>query len=73
MNFGGGKDEFDMFGRLFHRFQQNVPRHFRKHVDFVDDVNFVLAANGTGEHIFRQFAHGFSVVAAGGVDFNNIK
>ena len=73
MDLGSGKDEFHMLRRLFDGFEQNVPSHFGKHVDLVDNVDLILSAHRTGQHILRQFTHGFSVVAAGGVDFYNIK
>ena len=73
VHFGRGKNKFYVGGRLFDGFQENVPRHFGKHVDFVDDIDLVLAAHRTGKDIFSQFTHGLRIVAAGGVDFDDIK
>ena len=71
--FGGGKDEFYMCRRLFNGFQKSVPRCFGEHVDFVDNVNFILAGNRHVVGFFAQGTHVFHTVAAGGVDFYNIQ
>ena len=67
------KDELHMLGRLFNGFKQNVPSHFGKHVDLINDVDLVFSSYRTGQYIVSQFPHGFSIVAAGGVDLDHIK
>ena len=71
MDFGSGKNEFHMSRRLFHSFQQHVPRRLAQHVDFVDDIDLIPAADRTGQSIVRKFPHIRRGVVAGGVNFKN--
>ena len=40
-DFGRRKNEFDVLGRFFQRFQQRVERPCRQHVHLIDDIDFV--------------------------------
>ncbi|EHM52062.1 hypothetical protein HMPREF9080_02554 [Cardiobacterium valvarum F0432] len=39
---GGSKDEFDVFRRLFECLQQGIEAAGRKHVYFVNEIDFVV-------------------------------
>jgi len=43
LRLGGGKNEFDVRRRLFEGLEQGVERRLAEHVDFVNDVDLVLA------------------------------
>ena len=69
---GGGQDEFDVFGRLFQRFEHGVERGFGEHVHFVNDIDFVFAGGGCVLGVFQHFA---DVVDAGvgcGINFQQV-
>ena len=69
---GGGKDEFDVAGRLFQRFEHGVEGAFGEHVHFVDDIDFVFAGSGGVLGVFQHFADVVDAGVAGGVDFEQI-
>ena len=69
---GGGKDEFDVFGRLFQRFQHRVERAFGEHMHFVDDIDFVFAGGRRVLGVFQYFADVVDAGVGGGVDFQQI-
>ena len=73
MHFRGGKDELHMLRRFLHGFQQHVPRRFAEHVNFVDDVDFVPAADRTGQRVVGQFPHVSGGVSAGGIHLHHIQ
>ena len=69
---GGGQDEFDVFGRLFQRFEHGVERGFGEHVHFVDDIDFVFAGGGRVLGVFQHFADVVDAGVGRGVDFQQI-
>lgn len=46
VRFGGGEDEFDVFGGFFEDFQEGVEGGIGEHVDFIDVVDFKAGAGG---------------------------
>ena len=50
----GAEDEFDHRRRFFERFQQRVKRLIGQHMDFVDDVDFILRPHRLDVHIRSQ-------------------
>ena len=73
MRFGGGENEHDVRGRLFERFQKRVERAVRKHMHFVDDINFIFSHRGGILHFFPQIAHFRHAVVGCGVDLHDIE
>ena len=69
---GGRQNEFNVFGRLFQRFQHRVERAFGEHMHFVDDIDFVFAGGGGVLGVFQHFADVVDASVAGGVDFEQI-
>ena len=72
MRVGGGKDKFDVFGRLFQRFEHGVKRGFGQHVHFVNDVNLVFACRGRVLGVFQHFADVVYARVAGGINFQQV-
>ena len=68
----GRKDEFDVFGRLFQRFQHRVERAFGEHMHFVDDIDFVFAGGRRVLGVFQYFADVVDTGIGGGVDFQQV-
>jgi hypothetical protein len=62
LRIGGGKDEFDVLGRLFQCFQHGVECCLGKHVHFVNDVDLETADGRCVLRVIQHFAH---VVDAG--------
>ena len=56
VDFGRRKDENHMGGRFFKRLEERVEGSGRKHVDFVDDENLVLADDGRVLHAVNHIA-----------------
>jgi len=52
MGFGSGKEKHNVGRGLFQCFQESVKGRNAKHMDFIDDVNFVGAVL---RHIFNVF------------------
>ena len=49
--FGGGKQEFDVRGRLLEGLQQGVERMIREHVHFVDQVDLEAPGGRSKLHV----------------------
>ncbi len=73
VDFGGRKNKHHMRRRLFQRFEQRVERRLREHVDFVDDINFALAARRRVARILAQIADFIDAAIRGAVDFQHVK
>ena len=72
MDFCGGENEFDVRRRFFNRFQQGVPCLFGKHVNFVDDIDFIFAVDRHMHDFVAQIADIVHGVLAGGINFNDV-
>ena len=72
VRFGGGKDELDVFRRLFQGLQQGVEGVGGEHVDFVDDDDLVAAVGGEVLDAVAQFADIVDAVVGGAVDLEDI-
>ena len=57
VNFSGGQDEDGMWRRFFERFEKRVEGRSGKHVDFVDDIDFVFALRWREVDLVAQVAH----------------
>ena len=66
------KDENHVGGRFFERLEERVEGACRKHVDFVDDENLVLADDGRVLHAFNHIANVIDARIGCSVDFVNV-
>ena len=66
------KNKFCMSGRFFNGFQQSIPRTLGKHVDFVDDVNFIFRTDRQMDDFFTDFAGFIHLRVGRRVDFNHV-
>ena len=66
------KDENHVGGRFFERLEERVEGAGRKHVDFVDNENLVLADDGRVLHTFDHIANVVDARVGSGVDFVNV-
>ena len=57
VGFGGGQDEFDVLGRFFQGFQQCVEGARRKHVHFINDINFMAGPGRSINSILTELAN----------------
>ena len=71
-DFGGGKDEFDMGRRLFQSLQQCVESAFGKHVNFVDDVDFITGIGRFVADAVKNFADIVDTGMRSRIKFHNI-
>ena len=58
--------------RFFEGFQQGVKRRRRKHVHFIDDVDFITALSGGVLAVLSQFSYLINAIIGGSIDLNNI-
>lgn len=72
VHLGRGEQEFYMRGRLFERLEKRVERVLRKHVNFVDNVNFVACGNCGIAHRLDNLAYIVDTSVAGGVHFDHV-
>ena len=73
LRLGRGENEFHVRRRLLERFEQRVKRRGRKHVHFVDQIDFVAAFRRRVAHVVAQLAHVFDAVVARAVDLDDIE
>ena len=73
VRFRSGKDELDVFRRLFHDLQQGIEPGGGDHVGFIDDEDFVPVPHGGKGGPLAQVAGVVHAAVAGRVDFNDIK
>ena len=59
MHLRGGQDENGVGGRLLKRFQQGIKGRCGEHMNFVNDIDFVLPLVGSEVDLFAQVAHIF--------------
>ena len=67
------ENEFHVRWRLFEGLEQGVERGGRKHVHFVDQIDFVTAFGGCVANVIAQLAHVLDAVVAGAIDLDHIK
>ena len=72
MHIGGRQNKDDVFGRLLHRFEQRVERRCGQHMDFVDDIYFILADRGQIRDFIAQVADVIHAVVGGGVHLDDV-
>ena len=72
MGFGCRKNEFDVRGRLFQRFQQGIEGGIREHMDFVNNDHPKTALGRSVLHPFGQIANIVHPGMRGTVDFQDI-
>ena len=65
--------ELDVLRRLFQRLQERVERAGGKHVDFVDDVDAVLAADRCEVRFVADLTDVVDTVVRGGVDLDDVE
>ena len=73
LRLGRCKNELHMRRRLLQCFEQRVKGGRRKHVHFVDEINFVTSFCWRVANIIAQFPHVLDTVVARAVDFNHVK
>ena len=72
MHLSGRQDKNGVRRRLFERLQQRVESGCRKHVHFVNNVNFEAGLVGGEIDLIAQVAHIFNAGVRGGVNFDQI-
>jgi hypothetical protein len=73
LRLGRRENKFHMCRRLLERFKQRVERSRRKHVHFVDQINFVATFCRGVSHVVAQLAHVLHAVIARAVDLDDVK
>ena len=73
MSFSGSKEEENMGWRLFKCFEKGVERLGRKHMDFVDYVDFEATAAGHILNVFAQLTNFIDSSVRGPIDFKDVK
>ena len=73
VDFRRGQDELDVFRRLFEGLQKSVESAGGKHVDFVDDVDTVFAADGCEVRFVTDLTDVVDTVVRSGVDFDDVE
>ena len=73
VDFGRGQHELDVFGRLFEGLQQRVEGAGGEHVDLVDDVHPVLAADRREVRLVADLTDVVDAVVGGGVYFDDVQ
>ena len=73
MHLGGGQDENGMGRRLLERFKQGVEGCRGKHVDFVNDVDFVLPLVGSEVYLVAQITYIFDGSIGSRVDLDQVQ
>ena len=68
----GGHNEDNMLWWLLEELQESIEGLTREHVDFVDDVDFVLAISRGNDSLFAKFANIVDAAIRGGVNFDNV-
>lgn len=71
-DFRGRENEFHVRRRFLECFEKRVEGRFRKHVHFVDDVDFVARLGRGVAHAIQNFAHVVDAGMAGGVHLDDV-
>jgi len=72
MDLGGCQNKDGMGGRFFQCFQHGIERSRRKHVDFVNDIDFISALVGRKIYLIPQVTHIFDAGIGSRVYFNQV-
>ena len=64
---GGGKDEFQVLGRLLQRLEHGVESRGGEHMDFVDHEDLEAPLHGLVHRLFQQALHLVHAAVGGGV------
>ncbi len=72
VHFGGREQEFHMFRRFLKSLEQGIERAFGKHVNFVDDVDFVTSRHRRVAHRVDDLAHIVHAGVRGGVHLDDV-
>ncbi len=72
VDFCSSEDENHVGWRFFERLEESVEGACRKHVDFVDDENLVLADDGRVLHTFNHIADVIDARVGRRIDFVNV-
>ncbi len=73
LSFCGTEDELHMGGRFLHCFQEGIEGRGGKHVDFIDDIYFVLTAGGRQPGSRDEIAGIVDAPVGSPVDFDDIQ
>ena len=73
LQFRGGKNEHQVFGRFLQDLQQRVKGRRREHVDLVDDVHALLDNAGRKHRFLPQGADIIHAVIGGGVQLHHVQ
>ena len=71
--FGGSQDKFDIWRRLFQRFQECVKSRGRKHMNLINNIHFVLPALRRDAHLINQGTNIVNRVIGSCIELINIK
>ena len=72
MLFGGGQDKNGVFGWFFKRLEKSIEGRRRKHVDLVDDVDFMTAQLRSDAHLIDEIADVVNGIIRGGVELVDV-
>src|SRR6476659_7828352 len=70
---GRSKNKFHMIRRLFQRLQKRIEGLRRKHVDLVDEIDFVTPFGRRIPNVLAQLAHVLDAVVACAVDLDHVE
>ena len=73
MDLGGGQDKNCVSGWFFERFQQGIKRRGRKHMHFIDNIDFVLPLVGREVDLVPQIPHIFDGCVGSGIDLDQVQ
>ena len=72
VNFRCRKNKNYIFRRFFQRFQQRIKRMVSQHVNFIDNIDFILAMHGNILNFFQNALRIFNFSVTCSIDFNNV-
>ena len=73
ISIGGRHNKNDMFRRFFKGFKKCIKGGLRKHVNFVDNIDFVFTLAWRNNGLFAQIADIIDTSVAGGIDFDDVE
>ena len=73
LRFGRRENKFHVRRRFLQRLEQRVERGRRKHVHFVDEIDFVVTLGRGVANVIAQLAHVLDAIVAGSVDLDHIE